>query len=222
MMKLYRFDYSPYVRKVQMVLDLMGVPYQSVDVPYGDRTELAELTGGYIQVPVLVDDSGRAVFDSRNICRELVAGQAGSWLVPTGLEGPVWAYADWCDSALEDVIFRIASPSVRTLFSRSADRAQYVFVKERKFGTGCVDQWERDRDTLVAKATDMLQPTLQTLSTRPFLFGERPTLADAALYGEFAMLRAADAGLPVRISPAFVEWMGRLEKSAKKNGGAPL
>ena len=23
MMKLYRFDYSPYVRKVQMVLDLM-------------------------------------------------------------------------------------------------------------------------------------------------------------------------------------------------------
>lgn len=213
MIKLYRFDYSPYVRKVQLLLDLMGTPYQAVNVPYGDRTELAELTGGYIQVPVLVDEGGRVVFDSRNICRELVAQPAGAWLVPAGLEGPVWAYADWCDGALEDVMFRIASPSVRKLFPRAADRALYVFVKERKFGAGCVDQWERDRDTLMAKAQDMLQPTLQTLAARPFLFGERPTLADAALYGEFAMLRAADAGLPARIAPAFVEWMGRLEKS---------
>jgi glutathione S-transferase len=216
MIKLYRFDYSPYARKVQMLLDLMGVPYQALDVPYGDRTELAELTGGYIQVPVLVNDGGRAVFDSRNICRELVTEQAGRWLVPAGLEGPVWAYTDWCDGALEDVLFRIASPLVRTRFPRAADRALYVFVKERKFGTGCVDQWERDRDALVEKATDLLQPTLQTLSARPFLFGERPTLADAALYGEFAMLRAADAGLPARISPAFVQWMGRLESCIAK------
>jgi uncharacterized protein YbjT (DUF2867 family)/glutaredoxin len=62
--RLYRFDYSPFVRKVQMVLDLIGTEYEAVDVPYGDRTELAELTGGYIQVPVLVAD-GEVVTDSR-------------------------------------------------------------------------------------------------------------------------------------------------------------
>ena len=36
-MKLYRFDYSCYARKVQMVLDLLGLRYDAVDVPYGDR-----------------------------------------------------------------------------------------------------------------------------------------------------------------------------------------
>jgi len=30
------------------------------------------------------------------------------------------------------------------------------------------------------------------------------------------MLRAAGAGLPGRISPVFVEWMGRLESSTAK------
>jgi hypothetical protein len=58
-MKLYRFPWSGYARKVQMVLDLLQRPAAVVDVPYCDRTELATLTGGYIYVPVLVDDGGR-------------------------------------------------------------------------------------------------------------------------------------------------------------------
>jgi glutathione S-transferase len=47
-MKLYRFRYSPYARKVQAVLDLMGAKYDTIEVPYSDRDELARLTGGYI------------------------------------------------------------------------------------------------------------------------------------------------------------------------------
>src|SRR6478736_4468170 len=55
-MKLYRFRYSPYARKVQMLLDLIGARYELVEVPYGDRNEIARVTGGYIYVPVLVGD----------------------------------------------------------------------------------------------------------------------------------------------------------------------
>jgi len=84
--KLYRFDYSPFVRKVQMVLDLIGTEYEAVDVPYGDRTELVELTGGYVQVPVLLAD-GEVITDSRNICRWLVGRPSGRWLVPADRAG---------------------------------------------------------------------------------------------------------------------------------------
>ena len=59
-MKLYRFRYSPYARKVQMVLDLLRAPHELIEVKYGDREELARLTGGYIYVPVLV--AGLATF----------------------------------------------------------------------------------------------------------------------------------------------------------------
>jgi glutathione S-transferase len=60
-MTLYRFRYSPYARKVQMVLDLLGARYDFIEVPYSDRNEIARVTGGYIYVPVLVNDSGRAI-----------------------------------------------------------------------------------------------------------------------------------------------------------------
>src|SRR5215467_3922809 len=113
-MKIYGFKYSPYVRKVQAVLDLLERQYTYVEVPYSDRTELATLTGGYIYVPVLVDGAGKVVCDSRRICEHLLAdAQAAATLAPPPLAGPIWAFGDWCDEILEDVLFRIASPFTR-------------------------------------------------------------------------------------------------------------
>ena len=214
LMKLYRFPYSPYVLKVQMLLDLMGRKYQAVDVPYGDRTELATLTGGYIYVPVLVDDGGKVVFDSRRICQHLSSGVQGAAFVPAPLDGPIWAYHDWCDGPLEDVLFRIGSPGIRDSWKTAGERALYVLIKERKFGPGCVDAWERDADTLFAKGNELLGPTARTLSAQPFLFGAQPTLADCALYGLLAFLRLAKPTNIERFPAVFPAWMRRLEELA--------
>jgi glutathione S-transferase len=213
-MKLYRLRYSPYARKVQMLLDLLGKPYELIEVAYGDRNELAQLTGGYIYVPVLVDDDGRVLTESRVICAHLLQGEAGARLVPSPWQGPIWAYADFSDGPLEDVLFRIASPAVRDQWPTPFERALYVLVKERKFGAGCVDAWERDRDALIARGRELLAPSLQTLSARPFLFGDRPTLADAALYGQCAMLEAGDPRLLDAVSPDLRKYARRMEAAA--------
>ena len=216
-MKLYSFHYSPYVRKVQAVLDLLDLPCSTVEVPYSDRNELAALTGGYIHVPVLVDDAGKVICDSRRICEDLLSDdKAARVLTPAPLEGPIWAYSDWCDGPLEDVVFRIGSPAVRDHWKSAGDRALYVFIKERKFGAGCVDLWLRQRDELVARAQAMLAPTERTLAVQPFLFGGAPTLADAALYGQFAMLQAGDPALLRHFSPVIAAWIARVEKHAPR------
>lgn len=212
-MKLYRLRYSPYARKVQMLLDLAGARYELVEVPYGERDELATLTGGYVYVPVL-EDEGRVIVESRAICEHLLRGELGARFVPSPWEGPIWAYHDFCDGALEDVTFRIASPGVRDRWERPWERALYVLVKERKFGAGCVDAWQRDQPALIAKAQALLVPTLRTLAARPFLFGEAPTLADASLYGVCAMLEEAEAGLLDRVAEPLTGFMRRLEASA--------
>jgi glutathione S-transferase len=213
-MKLYRFHYSPYARKVQILLDLLGRRYTLIEAPYGDRTELATLTGGYIYVPVLVEDDGAVICDSRRICEHLLAGPAGAALVPPPLDGPVWATSDWCDGQLEDVLFRIASPLIRDAWTSASDRALYVLIKERKFGPGCVDAWARDREGLIARGRALLAPMARTLAAQPFLFGAQPTLADAALYGEIALLTAADPALPARFSPELVAWVRRVDEVA--------
>jgi len=212
-MKLYRFDYSPYARKVQMALDLCGETYDLVDVPYGEREQLAELTGGYVQVPVLQDD-GEVIVDSRAICERLAAAHPETLVVDEATRGSVWAYADWCDTELEDVLFRIASPDIARRFASAWERGLYVLVKERKYGSGCIDRWSEERDALVARAQRMLEPTAATLAARPFLFGKQPTLADAALYGELAMVETASELLVPRLAPDFVSWMRRLERAA--------
>lgn len=208
-MKLYRFRTSPYARKVQMLLDLQRRSYELVDVSYADRNELAELTGGYVYVPVLVDDAGKVLVESKTICQHLLGSE--SRLVPSPLEGPIWAYHDFVDGPLEDVMFRIGSPATRNTWPTPGERALYTLVKERKFGAGCVDLWLQQQEELIAKARALLTPTLRTLSKTPFVCGVAPTLADASLYGVCAMLEAVDASLLTRIAPELADFSRRLE-----------
>jgi glutathione S-transferase len=210
-MRLFRFRYSPYARKVQIALDLVGARYEVVEVPYSDRNELAALTGGYIYVPVLEEDDGTVIVESRAICERIVEKHGGARLVPSPLDGPIWAYNEFCDGALEDVLFRIGSPAVRDSWPSAGDRALYTLVKERKFGAGCVDAWLRDREGLYARARKLLEPTLRTLEKTPFLFGDDPTLADAALYGDCIHLEEAEASLLPRLSRALVDYCRRVE-----------
>jgi glutathione S-transferase len=218
-MKLYRFHYSPYARKVQMLLDLLARPYEVVDVSYSDRTELARLTGGYIYVPVWVDDAGRVTVESRRICEVLLA-ESGARLLPAPLGGPIWAYADFCDGPLEDILFRVASPLIRDAWQDAGQRALYTLIKERKFGAGCVEQWRAAQGELLERARHLLAPTLATLQAVPYLFGESPTLADAALYGNLAMLHEAEPGLVALLAPPLRGYMDRLEGVARGSSAA--
>lgn len=210
-MELYRFRHSPFARKVQTVLDLLGVHYDAIDVRYTERDELAALTGGYVYVPVLVDDDGSVVVESRDICERLLARAGAQWLAPSPLQGPIWGYADFVDNVVEDVAFRIASPDVREQWPTPGERALYTMNKERKFGAGCIELWRREREPMMAKLRRLLAPSFATLQEQPFLFGERPSLADAALHGQSLMLHEADPELPARVAAPLAEHARRMQ-----------
>jgi glutathione S-transferase len=178
-------------------------------------------------VPVLVDDGGRVTVESRRICELLLADDSTSRLAPSPLEGPIWAYSDFCDGPLEDLLFRVASPYVRDAFEAPGERALYTLIKERKFGAGCVDQWQGDREALLDRARLLLAPSIRTLRSVPYVFGDAPTLADAALYGFLAMLFEAEPSLPGALAPELCPYMARLEarirpRSAEQDRERPV
>lgn len=214
-MRLHRLDYSCYARFVQATLELAKVPFELVDVRYGDREELAKLTGGYIQVPVLELDDGTPIVDSRRIAQHLVStDERVARLVPDADAALVWAYVDFANGPVEDAAFRLASPGIAQRFESAFERALFVFSKERKFGAGCVDAWERDADALFEQLVTVLEPTTRTLAHRPFLIGREPTLADLALLSQLLML---DLGAPDRVAQLVLRfdvlraWRERLE-----------
>lgn len=130
MIKLDRFPYSCYALKVQYLLEALQLNYEVADVPYTDRTELVEVAGGRVMVPAIAHE-GKVVVESRDICRYLM-GLADHSLVPKGKEAIVWAYADWCDSVLEDVLFRLATPGIAAKFSTTFERALFSFINDSR------------------------------------------------------------------------------------------
>jgi glutathione S-transferase len=209
-LRLYRFKHSPYAWKVQALLELSRLPFEVVEVPFSDRTDLLRVSGGSMHVPVLVRD-GVGISGSRDIAQALIAAEAGvAALVPAPWEGPIWAYADWVESELEDVLFRLGSPGARARLPTQNDRAFYTLIKDRKFGAGSVDAWAAGADALAAEGRELLEPTARTLAQQPFLFGAQPTLADCALHGQFAMLAYT---APDRLAPlgdSLAAWCSRM------------
>lgn len=213
MITLYRFPYSCYALKVQFLLDHLGLPYKVRDVPYTDRDELIEVTGGRVMVPAILHE-GNVVVESRDIFQYLLTLSKND-LVPGGLEAAVWAYLDWTDSLLEDVLFRIASPGIAEQFAKPSERALFIFIKERKFGMGCVSEWQRTRKELIDRAKVLLAPTLETLSQSDYVIGNRLTIADVSLAGHLAMVEYADPTLLPAISPDLQLLLSRLRNAAK-------
>ncbi|GAB4214134.1 MAG: hypothetical protein OHK0012_11580 [Synechococcales cyanobacterium] len=205
---LYRFPYSCYALKVQYLLAYLGLEHSVVDVPYGDRSQLVALTGGRVVVPAL-DHDGTVVTESRTICHYLL-GLTSHTLVPPALAALIWAYGDWCDTVLEDVLFRLASPGIARRFPTAAESALFVFIKERKFGSGCVDLWQQQQDHLLATAQGLLQPTLGSLSAQPFVAGATVTLADIGLAAHLAMVEYADPALVTALNPRWPDYLARV------------
>jgi glutathione S-transferase len=64
-MKLFTFATSPYARKVRIVMDYKGIPYEPVERCYSlDRKEDLRTASIRAEVPVLVLDDGRTIADS--------------------------------------------------------------------------------------------------------------------------------------------------------------
>ena len=122
----------------------------------------------------------------------------------------IWSYADWCDSTLEDVLFRIASPGIAEKFSTPFEKALFIFIKERKFGPGCVEQWRQAQPDLIQKAREVLQKTVESIAVNKYVAGETITFADINLLGHFAMVEYADPTLVSEISDVLPEYMQRI------------
>jgi glutathione S-transferase len=211
-MRLFKFTTSCYSAKVAKCLDLKGLAYTSEEIPYFDRQELVRASGD-IKAPVLVD-GGRALTESSRISAYLDETYRPT-LRPDGLLASCVVHEQWADDVLEDAVFRLAAPHLGAVLSaRNGDRADvllhYRFSKERKYGAGCLEAWERDQPGLEALVVDLLAPLDRTLARRAHVLGDAPTLADAAVWGNLTPLELGRRGWLDSTLPEVASWFHRL------------
>jgi glutathione S-transferase len=214
-MRLFQFPYSPFALKVQKCLQLKGLPFEVVDVPYLDRRELMAVSGG-LHIPVLQDNE-RTLSGSQEITLYLDATYSPS-LRPPHLVAAATVFEQWAESALEDVAFRLAAPGIEENMAawnngRQDARAFWTLIKERKYGPGCIEAWRIARAGLKLELDELLAPLERTLAVQPFLLGDLPTLADAAVWGQVEMIERVSGRQGLGLLPGMSAWHGRLLES---------
>lgn len=185
---LYGFKRSGHSHRAELMLRLLGLPFsfQEIDIFAGaQRADTFRRLNPFATVPV-IDDAGTVIADSVAI---LV------YLAHRYDPDRVWLPAD---SAAVAQVQRWLSVAQGWLAFGPA-RARVVL----KFGG------KHDLAVAQALAERLFQVLEAELADRAYLVGDRPTLADVALYSYTAV--APDGGVDLALYPAIQSWLRRVE-----------
>ena len=155
-MKLVGGDRSPYARKVRIVLEEKGIPYEYVQARPGTPDSPVPALNPLAKIPVLVTDSGKTIYDSSVIVDYLDALRPEPRLIPAELEARVDVNR-W--EALGDGI-----TDAIVLTSHDYDKRQ-------------TEEWHEKQRLKIHRGLAAIE---KALGSRPFCYGERFGLADIA------------------------------------------
>lgn len=185
--RLYRYALSGHAHRAQLMLSLLGLPYETVDVdlPAGAHKAPDFLAkNAFGQVPV-IEDGDVSIADSNAILVYLASRYdlGGQWLP----RDPVQAAQ----------VQRWLSVAAGQLFSGPAmARLEAVRKMPR----------DPQRHQSAAQLFNVME--LQ-LAHRPFLVGSTPTIADLALYTYSR--HAPEGGVSIEPYPRLLAWLERIE-----------
>lgn len=186
--KLYRHPKSGHCHRVELMLALLGLAYETIDL---DMANGAHKATAYLQISPFglvpaIDDGGTTISDSNAILIYLVQTYArGShWLPPDAKQAA--EVQRWLTVAADNIY---AGPCAARLV--------------KVFGTG------HDHGAAVAKAHDLFKVMDRHLSGRNWLATDKISIADVAGYSYIA--HAPEGGVDLGPYPYVRAWLARIE-----------
>jgi glutathione S-transferase len=185
--KLYQYPLSGHCHRVRLFLSLLGLPHEMVLVDLKNAEQKSPeflAMNRFGQVPV-IDDAGLLLADSNAILVYL-AGRYdnGTWLP----RDPVGAAATqrWLSVSAGPLANGPATARAANVFKRSIDKKE-----------------------VADKSGALLAVMDAELEQRPYLTGDRPTIADLAMYTYTA--HAPEGDLPLEPYANVRAWLARIE-----------
>ncbi|GEA03643.1 glutathione S-transferase [Alteromonas sp. KUL17] len=190
--KLYRNPLSGHCHRVELMLSLLGLPYENIDL---DMANGAHKSPEYLkispfgQVPA-IDDNGYTMSDSNAIITYLVKRYSGNdaWLP----EEPAQAaeVQRWLSVAAGEIMYGPCTVRLVKLFGMDLDYSTAEAITHKLFS--------------------VLE---KTLAERSFLAGNQITLADIAGYSYIS--HVPEGGVSLDPYPAIEAWLARIEAQPK-------
>jgi glutathione S-transferase len=187
-LRLHRHRLSGHSHRAELMLALLGLPYELVDIDLVGRAHKGPdflAMNAFGQIPVLKD--GDVTLADSNAILVYLAGTYGdpSWLPRSPLGAA--AVQRWLSVAAGQLAHGPAAARLANVFGASPPAAD-----------------------LVARSHALLAVVQGHLeSGAPFLAADHPTIADVALYTYVA--HAPEGGVSLADYPAVRAWLGRIE-----------
>ncbi|WP_240732861.1 glutathione S-transferase [Halioglobus maricola] len=230
MLKLYGSNISYFTGKMENYFRLREMPYELQSMCYPQDGKLLEREVGVSQMPAVQLDDGRWLTDSTKMIEWFEAQQDTPGVLPAD---PVQAFLcllleDWADEwwwrpamhyrwhyaegarfasyhLADEVLGGMQGPQwLKALVLRRRQRGGYTT------GDGITAE---NVAAIEADVANLLGHLQGIFSARPFLLGDRPSLADVGFSGPFFRHFALDP-VPLELirqrAPAVLEWVARL------------
>lgn len=187
-MKLYHHPLSGHAHRARLFLSLIGIPAELVEVDLAKGAHKAPeflSLNRFGQVPVL-DDNGTVIADSAAILVYIARKHGLTDWLPTDPAGAA-AVQRWLSVAAGQIAFGPAAARLITVF-----------------GAGF------NADEVIGRAHAVLKTIEEELAGQQWIIGgDRPTIADVALYSYIA--RAPEGNVDLAPYANVAGWLGRVE-----------
>ncbi|MBK4216809.1 glutathione S-transferase [Paracoccus caeni] len=185
---LYRHPKSGHCHRVELILSMLDLPYQTIDVDMAKGQHKAPdflAISPLGQVPA-INDNGVTLADSNAILTYLVEryGDAAEWRGHDPLEQA--EVQRWLSIAAGEIASGPCAARLVTLFGATLDH-----------------------ETAKSRAHDLFSVIEAHLAGRDWLAAPRPTLADIAAYSYIS--HAPEGGVSLSAYPSLRAWLGRVE-----------
>jgi glutathione S-transferase len=239
-MKVYGASVSYYTGKLETYLRYKGIPYER-DSPYKVQREIMEQVGS-IQHPTMKRDDGRWMSDSTPMILQFETEYPQRSILP---QDPVVEFInhlieDYADEWLWRVAmhYRWSYDHDRELLSRilADELSSHIkmprflrcrMVKKRQLNGFVINDGvtSETREHVEAGYHRILALMSSVLESRPFILGDKPSLADIGLMGPMLRHFGQDP-TPAEImrdtAPLVFEWLGRMWNASRLSGDGDL
>lgn len=190
--RLFHLAPSHHCERARKILELKGIPYERVDVPYQDHSEVIAETG-QDYVPALKTADGEVVTWTgiEDWAEEQVPEPT---LYPNGSRALCRVFAHWCYSVVEDVTWKYVCSKAPDHIPDEDERWRFVEFQERKWGP--LEVMEMRRPMFLEGVREVCALAEEMLGDEHFLLGDEASLADLALYGGLHPLYFVGEGVP--------------------------
>ena len=188
-MLLYNSPVSGNCYKVRLLLAQLGLEYETVELSVVDRSNRSEVLGDLnpgLRVPTLVLDDGRPLAESNAI---------------------LWYFGDGTQF-VPDEPYERAQVLQWQFFEQYSHEPFVAVARFWKTYSDQPEQFERQRERLLAGGYSALDAMDGHLDGRSFLVGERYSLADISLYAYTHV--AHEGGFDLERYPAINSWLERV------------